>query len=232
MVPVLSLVLPYSHLESVATSLATIVLVASFNSYNFNKKSVIVWKVVPFIAVTSTVFAFTSAYFATELPLRILLIIFLLFLIWVAARTFLIKKQDSVTVTRDINKLVPPGIGTLSGFISGLTGIGGGGITTPLMLITRLVNNVQAAPTSNAIMIFTALFGCISYAIKTDISNDTFVSGYVHFDTAFLLFLSSALFSKFGVNLNQKFPLFWRKTILGLLLLFLSFRIVFMLINT
>jgi uncharacterized membrane protein YfcA len=47
MVPILSLLLHYSHLEAIATSSATIVLVASFNTYNCNKKNVIVWKIVP-----------------------------------------------------------------------------------------------------------------------------------------------------------------------------------------
>ena len=54
MVPLLSLILPYSHLEAIATSLTTIIFVAGFNTYNFSKQDVIVWKVVPWIAVSSS----------------------------------------------------------------------------------------------------------------------------------------------------------------------------------
>jgi len=230
MVPILSLILPYSHLEAVATSLTTIVFVASFNTYNFQKRKVIVWRIVPWIALTSSVFAFSAAKYSTEIPLKILIVIFILFLIWVAMRTFLIKKEEQKSEAENTSKILPLGIGSLSGIISGFTGIGGGGITTPLMLVSRLVSNVQAAPTSNAIMIFTALFGSISFALKTNVSNHDFVFGYVHLDTALLLFLGSALFSRVGVKLNDKFSLFWRKTILGLLLLFICIRLIFMLV--
>jgi len=158
MVPILSLILPYTHLEAIATSLVTIIMVASFNTYNFNKQDVIIWDIVPWIALTSSLFAVLSGYVATFLPRNILIIIFLLFLLWVAIRTFLINDKIKRVNIHETNKIIPLGIGMLSGTISGFTGIGGGGISTPLMLITGLVKNIQAAPTSNAIMMFTALF--------------------------------------------------------------------------
>lgn len=228
MVPILSLILPYSHLEAVATSLATIVMVASFNTYNFNKKNVIVWRIVPWIALTSSIFSFSSAKVAVYLPPNILIIIFLVLVLWVALRTFLINENKNIKERNNI--AIPLGIGTLSGTISGFTGIGGGGITTPLMLISGITKNIQAAPTSNAIMIFTALFASISYAIMDNISYGTMVFGYIHLDTSILLFLGSAAFSRIGVKLNTRFPLFWRKTILGFILLFVSIRLLWMVI--
>ena len=228
MVPILSLILPSSHLEAIATSLATIVMVATFNTYNFNKKDVIVWKVVPWIALTSSIFSFSAAKAAVYLPQNILIIIFLVFIFWVAARTFLINDKN---VTKERKHIAfPLGIGSLSGTISGFTGIGGGGITTPLMLISGITKNIQAAPTSNAIMIFTALFASLSYALMENVSESALVFGYIHFDTSILLFLGSAIFSRFGVKLNNVFPLFWRKTILGLILLFVSVRLLLMVI--
>ena len=80
MVPLLSLLLPYSHLEAVATSLTTIVFVAAFNTYNFNCRKVIRWNIVPWIAFFAALFAFISARIAIFLPEKILIIIFLLFL--------------------------------------------------------------------------------------------------------------------------------------------------------
>ncbi len=228
MVPILSLILPYSHLEAVATSLATIVMVASFNTYNFNKKDVIVWRIVPWIALTSSIFSFTSVKIAVHLPQTILILIFLLFLLWVALRTFLIK--NDIKSSKSNNVSIPLGIGSLSGTISGFTGIGGGGITTPLMLISGITKNIQAAPTSNAIMIFTALFASLSYALMNDVSAGKMIFGYIHLDTSIILFLGSALFSRIGVKLNNLFPLFWRKTILGIILLLVSVRLFLMII--
>ncbi|MCK5033933.1 MAG: sulfite exporter TauE/SafE family protein [Calditrichia bacterium] len=228
MVPILSLILPYSHLEAVATSLATIVMVTSFNTYNFNKKDVIVWRIVPWIALTSSIFSFTSVKIAVHLPQTILILIFLLFLLWVALRTFLIK--NDIKSSKSNNVSIPLGIGSLSGAISGFTGIGGGGITTPLMLISGITKNIQAAPTSNAIMIFTALFASLSYALMDDVSAGKMIFGYIHLDTSIILFLGSALFSRIGVKLNNLFPLFWRKTILGIILLLVSVRLFLMII--
>jgi uncharacterized membrane protein YfcA len=226
MVPLLSLILPFSHLEAIATSLATIVFVAAFNTYNFSSKNVIIWKVVPWIAVTSSLFAFISARLSTVLPETVLVIVFLLFLFTVAIRTFLHHEEKVHPVLIEHKKLLPLGIGTVSGLISGVTGIGGGGITTPMMLVTGLVKNIQAAPTSNAIMIFTAFFASLSFALSNPELNGHFRLGYIHLDTALLLFLGSATMSRLGVSFNQKIPLFWRKTILGLLLLFICIRLV------
>ncbi len=230
MVPLLSLVLPFSHLEAIATSLTTIVLVAGFNTFNFSKKNVIVWHLVPWIALTSSFFAFISAQISTILPETILIIVFILFLMYVAIRTFFIKAEKENSTTNDYTRILPLGIGSISGLISGVTGIGGGGITTPMMLVTGLVRNVQASPTSNAIMIFTAFFASLSFAIANFELKSPFTVGYIHLDSAVLLFLGSAFTSRYGVSLNQKFPLFWRKTVLGLLLLSICIRLIFLLV--
>ena len=232
MVPLLSLILPYSHLEAIATSLATIIFVAAFNTYNFSKQDVIVWKIVPWIALSSSVFAYISASLSTIIPEKILIIIFILFLFYFAIRTFLITKEKEHTGTKSQSKLIPLGIGSLSGLISGVTGIGGGGISTPMMLVTGLAKNIQASPTSNAIMIFTAFFASLSFAIAEINLPTSYTVGYIHLDTALLLFIGSALFSRFGVSLNLKISLFLRKTILGLLLLSICIRLIFLLVNS
>jgi uncharacterized membrane protein YfcA len=230
MVPVLSLVLPYSHLEAVATSLTTIVFVAAFNTFNFHRKGVVVWQIVPFIALPSSLMAFLTARLSLYLPEKLLVLVFLLFLIWVAVRTFLIRDLPA-EVRPGTGKMIPFGIGTLSGFISGFTGIGGGGITTPLMMISGLVRNVQAAPTSNAIMVFTALFGSLSFALSTFGGNQDYMLGYIHLDSALLLFAGSALISPLGVRFNHHLPLRWRKTILGIILVLICFRLMLMFFN-
>jgi uncharacterized membrane protein YfcA len=232
MVPLLSLILPFSHLEAIATSLMTIVLVAGFNTFNFSKKDVIVWKIVPWIAVTSSFFSFLSARLSTVLPDRILIIIFILFLLYFAIRTFLIRREEKKSLGDSHSRLLPLGIGTISGLISGVTGIGGGGITTPMMLVTGLAKNIQASPTSNAIMIFTAGFATLSFASGGIDLEQTYTIGYIHFDIAVFLFAGSAMISRFGVSLNQKIPLFWRKTVLGILLLLICFRLILMMINS
>jgi uncharacterized membrane protein YfcA len=232
MVPILSLILPYSHIESVATSLAAIFFVASLNTYNFNKRGVIIWRIVPWIALTSSLFSFLAARLAILLPEKILISIFIFFLLWVTVQTFMISTTRKDKSLNNPGKIIPLSIGVFSGTISGTTGVGGGAITTPLMLISGLVNNIQVTPTSNAVMIFTTLFGSISFALNNAVDTKSMTFGLIHLDTALLLFTGSAFFSKIGVGVNQIFPLLWRKTILGLLLLFICIRLIFMLFNT
>ena len=62
-----------------ATSLATIIFVAAFNTYNFSRKKVVVWSVVPWIALASSLSAFLSARLSIILPEKILIILFLLY---------------------------------------------------------------------------------------------------------------------------------------------------------
>ena len=226
MVPLLSLLFSMSHLEAIATSLATIVFVTIFNTLNFQRKGVIVWSIVPWIAGPSICFAIISARLSLILPTQILIIIFLVFLFYLAIHTFLIKEICTRNINTKIKSILSTGIGVLSGTFSGFTGIGGGGITTPVILITGLANNIQAAPTSNAIMMFTAFFASLSYAIADFHTKNIFILGYIHTDISFLLFLGGATFSRIGVKINEFIPLSWRKTGLAIILLLVGIRFI------
>jgi uncharacterized membrane protein YfcA len=232
MVPVLSLLLPCSHLEAMATSLMTIVLVASLNTFNFHRRGLVVWRVVPLIAAASATCAFVFARISLVVPEKILIGIFLLMLLYFAIRIFVLKRDDHSSGVMKKSPLISLGIGSLSGTLSGLTGVGGGGITTPLMLTTGLTGDVEAAPTANAIMIFTSFFASLSFALAESSSLHPFKIGYIHLDSALLLFLGSALFSPVGVRINLNFPPLWRRRILGTILLLVCIRLVEMLVNS
>ncbi len=228
-VPMLSLILPFSHLEAISTSLVTIIMVAAYNTYSFQQRGVVVWRIVPWIAFPSSLFALIAGKLATILPEKFLIIFYILFLFWLALRTFSIKKETSRKSSGKYSKLLPFGIGGFSGFVAGMTGVGGGGITTSLMLVSGLTKNVQATPTSNAIMIFTCFFASIPFAFNSGTPYQFPVVGYIHLDIAFFLFTGSFIFTKIGVLINQDFPLFWRKTILGSLMLLICIRLTAML---
>jgi uncharacterized membrane protein YfcA len=232
MVPVLGLITPLSHLEIIATSLGTIVPVACYNTIHFHNQKLIEWRLVPWIAVPSALFAFFSANISPHLNERLLIFIFLLFLIVTAVRMILLREPAAhIQSGKEKKRTIPLGIGMISGLISSATGIGGGGISTPLMLISGLVRNIQAAPTSNAIMIFTALAASLTYSFTDFKSARPFTVGYIHIDISLVLFLGSLLFSSFGYRWNQKIPLVWRKTILSIVLVMLCVRVFYILIR-
>jgi uncharacterized membrane protein YfcA len=138
----LSLMLPFSHLEAIATSLVTIIMVTAYNTYSFQQRGVVVWRIVPWTAFSSSLFALIAGKLATILPEKSLIISYILFLFWLALRTFSIKKETSRKSSGEYPKLLPFGIGCFSGFVSGMTGVGGGGITMSLMLVSGLTKNV------------------------------------------------------------------------------------------
>jgi uncharacterized membrane protein YfcA len=80
-------------------------------------------------------------------------------------------------------------------------------------------------------MIFTTLFGSISFALTHTSGAAGLTLGFIHLDTALVLFCGSALFARYGVKINQQLSLYWRKTALGLLLLLICLRLIIMLIN-
>ena len=71
----------------------------------------------------------------------------------------------------------------------------------------------------------------LEFAIADNVTERAMVLGYIHLDTSILLFLGSAAFTKVGVKMNNKLPLFWRKTVLGTILIFVSLRLLYMMIS-
>jgi uncharacterized membrane protein YfcA len=222
MVPVLTAIADLSQIEAMATSLATIVLVSTWNSWRYHRQGLIDWKIVLWVAMGSGICAALAARNAPLLPEKALVGIMFSVLLALAWKTF---SLDHIK-----EKKRPPsghkaalGIGSLSGLVAGFTGIGGGGVTTPLMLVAGLVKNRSAAPTSNAIMIFTAGAGALSYALHGAFSWPRF--GLIQVDYSLLLGLGAIISSFAGMRINQLIKLKLRKTVLGFILLFITLRL-------
>ncbi len=222
MVPILTAVADLSQVEAMATSLGTIVLVSTWNAWRYNREGLIVWKTVLWVALGSGICAALAARLAPLLPEKVLVGFMLMVLLILAWKTFslgMIAEKERKTSGHQMAL----GIGSLSGLVAGFTGIGGGGVTTPLMLVAGLVKNRSAAPTSNAIMIFTAGAGALSYALHGAFSWPRF--GLIQVDYSLLLGLGAIISSFAGMRINQLIKLKLRKTVLGFILLFITLRL-------
>ncbi|MBN2333837.1 MAG: sulfite exporter TauE/SafE family protein [Deltaproteobacteria bacterium] len=222
MVPGLTMVSKLSHLQAMATSMGAIAMLTLWNTCMYSRKGLVNWSVVFWLACGSSLFAFTAARLAPLLPEALLIGIMMVFLLYLAYRTFRLGTIKAREKGRK-SPLRSFGIGATSGTVAGFTGIGGGGITTPLMLVSGLVVNETAAPTSNAIMIFTAVAACISYAGRGVCSFPEV--GLIHADYSLLLALGSVLSSFAGARLNAVLSLRLRKMILGFILLTIGARL-------
>jgi uncharacterized membrane protein YfcA len=228
MVPALTTISGLPQIEAMATSLATIALVSSWNTWRYHRQKLVCWRVVIWVALGSGICASIAGFIAPKLPEKVLVGLLILVLLMLAWKTFRIgsveaKKSDDKTK----NHTIALAIGSLGGLIAGFTGIGGGGITTSLMLVTGITKNRTTVPTSNAIMVFTTAAGAITYALHGDCSWPQV--GLIHADYSLFLATGAIISSFIGIRLNQIIPLKVRKTVLGCILLFIALRLLFQL---
>lgn len=222
MVPGLTVV-GISHLEAMASSMGAIIILTSWNTFMYSRKGLVRWSVVFWIALGAALFSYTAACIAPHLPESWLIMIMMLFLFYVAIRTLMLKTIKPHNPKKRGARLMPFGIGAASGTVAGFTGIGGGGITTPLMLVTGLVENQTAAPTANAVMIFTSLAGTLSYAFHGAVHFPRI--GLIHADYSLLMAMGSMFSSLLGMRINRTISLRSRKLVIGIILIFVTLRL-------
>ncbi len=105
---------------------------SSVTFYNMKRRLIDFKTAIPII-LSSIIIAPLGAYVSHYIPERIVGIVFSLFLFFAGIMIYLPKKQ---TFKENTSIIIPVLIGTLAGFLSGFLGIGGGGIMSPLLVLT------------------------------------------------------------------------------------------------
>jgi uncharacterized membrane protein YfcA len=87
------------------------------------------------IIISSFIFAILGAYISKFFSTKFIIILFILFLLYASYMFLFHKKNSTETYINDIPYLKLTLIGSFAGLLSGMLGIGGGNIISPLMLM-------------------------------------------------------------------------------------------------
>ena len=191
------------HKTAIGTGLASVFLIVSLNTFQFNRKGLVCWSTVLRLAPSTLICAFLAGKLAHRVPNEILILCLVGVLGYLSFRSFINKPKRKKVKSMPLIWLNL--LGVYAGGISGLTGIGSGAVTSTCFLNWNLLPNQKVSPTSNAVMVMTNLSGLLAYL---ELQSMTFhwpmQIGYVRWDLALLLFASSLLTVFFGVRLQGR----------------------------
>ena len=141
------------------TALVLNILVATIGSFQFWKAGHFSWKLFWPFALLSVPAAYFGGYLQPSASILRILIGFVL--LFSAARLFFRKKDPEQTNLP--SKPVAIGVGAGLGFLSGLTGTGGGIFLTPLILFCKWAVIRQAAAVSALFILVNSIGGLVGY---------------------------------------------------------------------
>jgi len=141
------------------TALVLNILVATIGSFQFWRAGHFSWKLFWPFALLSVPTAYLGGYFQPSASvLRILISLILLF----SAMRLIFGRGDPAETVAP-SKPTAVGVGAGLGFLSGLTGTGGGIFLTPLLLFCRWAHIRQAAAVSALFILVNSVGGLIGY---------------------------------------------------------------------
>ena len=135
------------------------ILVATIGSIQFWRAGYFSWRIFWPFALLAIPAAFIGGYL--HLPIVILRLLIGLVLFFSAMRLFMQTDDPSHIATPPYLASIPLGAGI--GFLSGLTGTGGGIFLTPLLLLARWAHTKQAAAVSALFIFINSIAGLTGY---------------------------------------------------------------------
>jgi len=121
------------------------------------------------VIIFSFLFAAVGAYISKFVSSRIILLIFIAFLVFSGLMFLFFKNQAAEKYREDRPWFKLSMIGVIAGFLSGLLGIGGGGIISPLMLLLGF-NPKKIAAITAFVVPFSAFSGFVTYWMMGEIN--------------------------------------------------------------
>jgi len=171
---------------------------------------------IPIITV-SFLFASIGAYLSKYISPKIILFLFVLFLFF-SGFMFLLKKETKYNVVKDdVPYLQLTLIGCIAGLLSGVLGVGGGGIISPLMLMLGF-SPKKIAVTTAFVVPFSSFSGFLTY----------WALGNVNWKIVIVASIGGVIGANFGTRfMHNKLQSSQVKKILAIILLIMATKLLF-----
>jgi hypothetical protein len=172
------------------------------------------------IIIASFLFAIVGAYVSKFIPNKIILFLFIGFLLFSGFMFLFHKKKNQDDYRNDTPYLRLTLIGTMAGLLSGMLGIGGGGIISPLMLMLGF-NPKKITAITAFVVPFSSFSGFLTYWIMGSINWHILIIASVAGIAGATL---GTIFMQKKLNPNTV------KKILALILLVMAVKLIFKII--
>jgi len=198
MIPLMTWLARMTQHQAHGTSLVAIVFTAIVGAATYFFLGDVDWKIALILAVSATITARFGARYAHSLPENRLKMAFGCFLIF--ASTMLVAKgylpKSSWTIGPWTSVIMFLMIGFVTGFVSGMMGVGGGGVMVPLMVVFGNIGQHMAQGTSLLAMIPASISGSLTHHKL----------GNVRLDIAWGLIPGSFIGAYFGAASANRLP--------------------------
>ena len=209
------------------TNLLVILPTAISGTWRHHRKKTVLWKAVLIMGTCSLIGSFAGATIATHLPGAALKTAFGVIILLIGIRMLTTRLPHVEMKPKDNPWLWAAWILPI-GIITGMLGIGGGGLVVTVMLTVFKFKMHNAVSTSLAMMIFTSIGGIIGYITNgLDVPNlPAYSIGYINLQSWFLLSVTSIGMAQVGAMTAHRLPAKQLRYIFITLILYMGLKML------
>lgn len=192
---------------AVGTSLLVILPTVASGAWRHHKKGAVRWKAAIIMGLCGFMAAFGGATLATYLPGETLKIVFGVVVLASGIWMLISRPLKSEQEVKD-NPWLWAAWAIPVGIVAGMTGLGGGVVAIPVMVLALKFKVHNAMATSLAMIIFTSIGGVVGYIINGlgTPNLPAYSIGYINLPTWFLLAVTSIGMAQVGAMTAHKLP--------------------------
>ena len=171
LIPALNLLTPLSIQASMATALSTFIFTGIVGTFFFQRRGSIDWRITIPLCAGGALFGFIGAWANSKLDAHLLGLILAALIVFAGIYTLStgnLHRSPGFHGRPRLQQLLLFGIGAVTGFGSGLTGVGGPALSVPIMVLFGFPA-LTAIGASQVIQILAAVSGSVGYLVQGSI---------------------------------------------------------------